>query len=62
MSRLVILIATASLAGCGGLKVKTDSLFCVGACLHVKTDVEKEKGEAPKDLPQQPDEGPVTKD
>ena len=58
--RILIIALVLGLAGCGGLKLKTDTLLCVGACLHVKTDVDKEKGEAPKDLPQRPAEEPTT--
>jgi hypothetical protein len=59
--RALLIAALVLLAGCGVLKLKNDTLICVGACMHTDTDHElKEKGEAPKDLPQRPAEEPAT--
>lgn len=55
---LLLFPVAALLSGCGVFKLKNDTLFCIGVCAHA--DTEHEKGEAPKDLPKRPAEGPTT--
>jgi len=46
--RIFTALALLLLAGCGALKTKQHTFFCVGACIHSEGEVEKEGGEPPK--------------
>ena len=44
--RVLLIAALALLVGCDTFKLKNDTLFCVGACMHTDSEHEiEEKGE-----------------
>jgi len=48
MRRALLLVAVLSVSGCGAIKVRKHTLFCIGACIHSEGEVEKKGGEPPK--------------